>query len=111
MNVVVKLQIPGIHQWSECPFKDVDFLNHPHRHLFHIVCKRAVTHDNRDVEVIRFKQEITDWINDAFPFNGVAYSLGETSCEMLCRTLADKFNLCYCSVLEDGENGAEISIQ
>ena len=30
------------------------------------------------------------------------------SCEMLARELMDNFNLKYCSVFEDNENGAEV---
>ena len=30
------------------------------------------------------------------------------SCEMIARELAEVFDLFYCSVLEDNENGAEV---
>jgi hypothetical protein len=34
--------------------------------------------------------------------------LGSMSCEMLAEELARYFDLSYCSVLEDNENGAEV---
>ena len=52
INIIVKLQKEGIHNWDKCPFDEVDYLQYPHRHIFHIVCKKKVTHEDRDIEII-----------------------------------------------------------
>lgn len=102
-NIIINLAVEGIHQWNECPFEDVSFLKNPHRHIFHICCKKEVSHLDRDIEIIRFKRKILTFLKDRY--NGF---FGPMSCEMIAATLIEKFNLIYCSVLEDGENGAEI---
>lgn len=109
MKVVVNFRFAGLHNWPECPFDDLAFLRSIHRHEFHVCCKKIVSHDDRDIEVICFKGQIEDWLKAQYPSTGNILQLGSTSCEMLCRKLSEKFNLCYCSVLEDGENGAELS--
>ena len=30
--IEIKTDFEAIHNWPECPFEDVDFLKHPHRH-------------------------------------------------------------------------------
>lgn len=100
-NVIVNLQFEGVHCWPDCPFDEVKYLRDPHRHVFHICCKKAVSHDDRDIEIIMLKHRIQEYLES------MGKDMGPTSCEMLARTLATRFGLCYCSVLEDGENGAE----
>ena len=56
-QVVVRLQVEGIHQWKDCNIEEVSFLKHPHRHIFYIECKKEVTDDNRQIEIIRLKEE------------------------------------------------------
>lgn len=102
-NVIVNLQWEGIHQWSACPIEEVKYLRNPHRHMFHICCKKAVSHDDRDIEIIQMKHFILQYLELEYP----DHNLGETSCEMLAKKIATRFGLNYCSVLEDGENGAE----
>ena len=43
-NVIVKLQIEGLHKWPAAKemFPEVDFLSVGHRHIFHITCKKKV---------------------------------------------------------------------
>lgn len=100
MSVVVTLRFEGVHSWPGCPHDDVAFLRHPHRHVFHITAKKPVTHDDRDVEIIRLKR--------AMEAHLTGYAMEQGSCEMLARHLAAVFGLSYCMVLEDGENGAEL---
>ncbi len=104
-NIIVKLQKEGIHFWADCPFEEVDYLQYAHRHIFHIVCKKEVTHDDRDIEIIMFKHEIDDYLTSKY---GVVAEFGGKSCEMIAYELLDRFDLSYCSVLEDNENGAEV---
>ena len=49
-----------MHQWENCPIEEVAYLKDLHRHTFFIECKKEVTHDDRDIEIICFKREIND---------------------------------------------------
>ena len=103
-RIIVNLQFEGVHCWPGCTIEEVMYLRNPHRHMFHVCCKKYVSHDDRDIEIIQFKHRILGYIERAYPLG----QLGSTSCEMLANELASRFSLCYCSVLEDGENGAEV---
>lgn len=105
-QVVVKLQVEGIHQWKDCNINEVSFLKHPHRHIFYIECKKEVTDDNRQIEIICLKRRILAYLHVKYCV-GVC-QFGNKSCEMLAKELVKKFQLSYCSVLEDNENGAEV---
>ena len=109
MNIIVNFKFEGIHQWSgvmkdgDEKIKNVEFLKHPHRHIFHVTAKKEVKHDDRDIEIIQLKRQM----ERMFSAHKIPALLGETSCEQLAKTFIKTFDLCYCSVLEDGENGAE----
>lgn len=111
-NIIVNLIIPAIHNWPNASviLPEVSYLSFPHRHQFHICAKKAVSHDDRDVEIIMFKNEILDYFKRNFKVHtdGASYELGPMSCEMLCRDLMEAYDLEYVSVLEDNENGSEI---
>ena len=110
-NVIVKLQVEGLHNWPDAAkvFPEVGFLSDLHRHIFHITCKKKVNHDDRDVEFIMFKRDITQYLENKY-YDSITRCLlfGSKSCEMLARELYEEFDLEYCSVFEDNENGAEI---
>ncbi|MDP6698767.1 MAG: hypothetical protein QGH25_03895 [Candidatus Latescibacteria bacterium] len=101
--IVVRLTYEATHSWPACPHDDVAFLRHPHRHLFHIEAKKEVTHANREIEIIRFKREIQRFLEV-----GYKGDLETMSCEDLALELSRTFDLSYCQVLEDNENGAEV---
>jgi hypothetical protein len=110
-NVIVKLQVEGIHWWTAAKevFPEVGFLSDAHRHIFHITCKKKVNHDDRDVEFIMFKRDIQDYLYEKYyKKQDRCHRFGPMSCEMIARELYEKFDLEYCSVFEDNENGAEI---
>ena len=63
-----------------------------------------VTHDDRDIEFILFKREVSHAIQVARATEEV-----ETwSCEKWARYLVERFGLSKCEVSEDGENGAVV---
>lgn len=103
--VIAKVEFEGIHSWPECPYEDVAFLREPHRHIFHITVKKNVNHYDREVEIIRLKREIQETLKVMFPKG----QMGATSCESLASWLITNNNLDYCQVLEDNENGAEVT--
>jgi hypothetical protein len=102
-NIVVNLRHEIIHKWADCPFEEVAYLRNPHRHILHIKAKKKVSHDDRDIEIIMFKHDLERYLE-----RNIGLNVGNMSCEMIARELFENFNLTYCEVLEDGENGAEI---
>ena len=110
-NIICRLQVEGLHWWSEASKYEptMVYLESAHRHIFHITCKKRVNHDDRDVEFIIFKRDITTYLENKYYDNTTRCLLfGSKSCEMLARELYEEFELEYCSVFEDNENGAEI---
>jgi len=109
IGIIVGLQVEGVHCWPNCPLEQVSFLRTPHRHIFHIEAKKEVKHDDRDVEIIDFKRSIKHYLETRYvrDYPGVC-EFGSMSCEMIARELTEVFELYYCSVLEDNENGAEV---
>jgi hypothetical protein len=101
-RIIVKLEYEAIHSWPDCDIKEVEFLKYPHRHIFHICCKKEVKHNDRDIEIIMLKRRILEYLS--YQYNG---NFQHRSCEMIATDLLNEFNLDYCSVLEDNENGAE----
>lgn len=103
----VTFQKEGIHKYPDAP-EGVEFLRHPHRHIFHFRVDLEVFHDDRDVEFILFKRELEGLYAD----DGVL-ELDYCSCEMLADDLAEYIQENYpgrdlkVSVSEDNENGAE----
>ena len=63
-NVIVKLEIEGLHNWpdAQAVFPEVGFLSHMHRHKWFITAKKKVNHDDRDVEFIMFKRDILEYL-------------------------------------------------
>lgn len=105
IQVVVTTTFEAIHSWPDCPYEDVAFLRSPHRHIFHVVMKWKVDHVHRHIEFIRQKRLVESFIKQTWD----GRDLGGTSCEALAVRLHKAFpNCCFVSILEDGENGAEV---
>lgn len=100
----VTFQKEGIHKYPDAP-QGVEFLRHPHRHMFHFHVKLEVFHDDRDVEFILFKRELEDLYKQG------TLELDYKSCEMMAEDLYDYISDEYpgrdiiITVSEDGENG------
>jgi hypothetical protein len=103
-NVIITTRFSAIHSWPDCTIESVAYLRHNHRHVFHVVIKIPVSHDDRDVEFISKKEEIMQFINK----NWEGVNVGTRSCESLAEELLTRFGACYVSVMEDGENGGEV---
>lgn len=103
--IFVTFQKEGIHRYPGAP-DGVDFLRHPHRHMFHFRIEIEVWHDDRDIEFILFKRELEALYNDKI------LELNYKSCEMMADDLATYIQTEYpgrdlkITVSEDGENGA-----
>lgn len=104
--IVITTRFEAIHSWPECSIEEVKFLQHPHRHVFHVTAKKAAAHNDRDIEIIQLKHRMDEFIQNIILEDSL--DIGRTSCEDLCERLLKRFDLDYIKVLEDGENGAEI---
>lgn len=110
-KVIVNLDIAGVHFWASCDLDEVSYLQYRHRHMFKITAKKTVTDADRQIEIIMFKNEITKWLNVMYYCEKrQCLDFGQMSCEMIAEKLVKVFQLDYCRVLEDGENGAEVEI-
>lgn len=104
IKAIVKLQFEGLHCWPDAP-EPVKFLRNPHRHLFHVRAKAEVQSVNREIEIIMLKRNMEDFLHS----QGLDFK--SSSCEALALMLLEKFGLQSCEVLEDNENGAEVSLE
>jgi adenylate kinase family enzyme len=109
VQIIVQLQIAALHCWPQAAEIEpsVSYLAEVHRHVFYIKAKRKVSHDDRDIEIILFKQSIEQYLKGRY-FNqdlGICI-FGSKSCEMLAQELSLMFHLDYCEITEDNENGA-----
>jgi uncharacterized protein YqgQ len=104
-TIWVRFQKEGIHCYPDAP-AGVEFLKHPHRHMFHFEVEIQVYHDDRDIEFILFKRELEQLYSDAI------LQLDYKSCEMISNDLAEYIINKYprrwlrIVVSEDNENGA-----
>ena len=101
--ITINLQYEATHYWKECEIKDVLFLKNEHRHIFFIKCYKEVLHNNRDIEIILFKNKILKYLQDKFK-----NKFENMSCEDIAENLITEFKLSECEVLEDNENGANL---
>ena len=91
-------------------WRDVSFLAHPHRHIFHFRVWIDVLHNDRDVEFIQFKR----WLERLYDSDTSTLSLDYKSCEMIADDLyvqiAGRYpdRAVWIEVSEDGENGCLI---
>ena len=108
-TIFVTFQKEGIHRWPDADqFEGIEFLAHPHSHMFHFRVELQVFHDDRDVEFILFKRELEKLYSDD------VMEIDHKSCEMLGEELAAYImnhypgRAVWVEVSEDGENGASI---
>lgn len=111
-NVVVTLQVEALHNWPDARTvePEVGYLEHLHRHVFHITAKKKVdNNDDRNTEIIMFKRELQDYFKRNYYVELYRMcNFGPRSCETIAKDLMEAYNLDYCQVLEDNENGAEV---
>ena len=102
--VEVTVKFPGIHFWADAK-PPVEYLQHPHRHTFHVTARKAVMGLDREIEFIQLRQEILEYLG-INRMEGEAIDLGGESCEMIAVRMVEQFELYSCTVSEDGEFGA-----
>lgn len=109
-EIIVRLQVEGVHSWPSCNLEEVAYLKDEHRHIFHIEARAPVLHDDRQVEFIQLKHQISDRIvSNFFEESKYLCDFKNMSCEMIAKFVLGYFpDLSECSVFEDGENGARV---
>lgn len=100
--VWVTTTFPAQHRWQGAP-DDVAYLRNYHRHLFHVKLGVEVKRLDREVEFIQLKQKVDEYITRMYKDQEL-----EVSCEMIAVDLLGRFSAAYCTVSEDGENGATV---
>lgn len=110
LRVVATFRFEALHCWpeAESAAPQVGFLKHLHRHEFHVTAEKAVTHSDREVEVVTLKRQLAASVSRLTEDTSQGRSLGRMSCEDVALRLLSDLNLDSCEVLEDGENGARI---
>lgn len=106
-QILINLQIEGIHRWADCNILEVLYLKHYHRHIFYITIQKEVKHNDRDIEIICFKNEVINWLNSNYKKDNVLF-FDNMSCEDIAEKIYNHFNCSMVKVLEDNENGAII---
>ena len=110
IKIRVKLNIEGLHRWKDCDIEEVMYLKHLHRHLFYIRIEKQVSHNDRDIEIIKFKKSIIDYLNlKWYDDKYKCLMFDNMSCENIAENLYNKFLASSVEVLEDNENGAIIT--
>lgn len=105
-NVITVNAVEGFHSWPDA-FRSVRYLRDQHRHVFTIECEFAVTHDDRDIEIITQQHIIENFIRDR---HGIPALFGSMSCETIAREIVEFFDTCVtCTVREDGMGGAKVT--
>lgn len=109
-SIWVTFQKKGIHSFSrasESEYEDVNYLSHPHRHLFKFKVTIEVNHSDREIEFHQF----LNWLESKYDNN--VLNLNNKSCEMIADDLSLEISKVYNSrllkieVSEDGECGCE----
>lgn len=103
MRIFITTQFEALHQWDNAP-TGVEFLRHPHRHVFHLRVEWLVTHDDREKEFILLKRKTEKEIRRL----AAHADTSRWSCERWGKELLTILDAVKVEVSEDGENGAII---
>ena len=81
--IKVRTQFEGFHYYPDAGKIDnrIEFLEHRHRHMFHVCVKMSVTHQDRELEFFLVKWELDDFIKATFVSNT------NMSCEMMAEEI------------------------
>lgn len=106
--IYVTFRKRGLHRYADAP-AEVDYLAHPHRHIFWFKVSIEVRHNDRDIEFHLFQ----DWLESLY--DARTLGLDGRSCEMMAEELYGRITERYpgraveIDISEDGENGAVLS--
>lgn len=106
---VVRFRFEGMHLWKDA-IPEVEFLKHPHRHIFHVEARVEQRHYERDVEYVLLRKQLVSFV-ERQEWNSPENT---RSCETMAHELRAyliqlfPFRGIQVSVFEDGENGAMV---
>lgn len=107
--IIVKAvaRVVGVHRWVNCDIEEVMYLRYLHRHVFHIIAKKKVQSDDREIEFIQLGTKIENYLNQKYwsTAEQCCY-FNHLSCEQIAKELMLAFLLDECEVNEDGCGGA-----
>ena len=104
-DIEIELNLPGLHFWKDAgQFEEVEYLQHPHRHIFCFQLAFYVTHGDRDLEFIITRNAVEEYLRENYwsdqykllNFKGM-------SCEMIAEDLKEAFDASKVRVGEDKE--------
>lgn len=102
--IIVTASVEGYHCWPDAP-KEVNFLRHVHRHVFHIKAGMRVDHNNRKREFFIEQRKLQITADRFIGYNDE----GSFSCEMFAEDILKQTPyLSWVEVWEDNENGARL---
>lgn len=109
-EIIIRFNLPGLHYWPDCDLDEVSYLKHQHRHMFHFEVTVPVNHANRDIEFIKLKNEIVEWMTSFYGSSEYrSLNFGSKSCESIGEDLLKKYPfITAVAVFEDNENGAKV---
>lgn len=105
-HIFVTTKFEGTHCYPDAP-EEVEYLRHPHRHLFGVQLIVEVFHNERELEFIMVKHRLEEFIKKTFK-PGTSMSC-ETMAEEIYRFVRETYDderTVKVQVDEDGENGA-----
>lgn len=110
-KIIIRFTIEGLHNWPDCDTKKTWYLKHVHRHMFHVEMRKKVTENNREIEIIEFRNDVLSYLKTSYFDKKLdVCNFGKMSCEDIAEDLLETYNCCYVKVLEDNENGALITL-
>lgn len=100
--VYCTLEFYANHYWEGASGVEA-YLRNTHRHKFTVKAGVLVNDLDREVEFIDLKNRILDYVRGEWEFKTLPLS-----CEMMAVRLIERFDLVFCDVAEDSENGAMV---
>lgn len=115
MSVITRLGVIGFHQWDDA-LPEVEYLKHPHRHVFGIRVEVRVRLQDREVEFHMLNRDLRKVLETKFKIDEHGeYQFGPQSCEMIGNTIGEglqehpfRYNVLAVEVDEDGENASRL---
>lgn len=112
-HIRVRTQFEGWHCYPGAGSIDprIEFLEHRHRHQFHVTVQLSVTHTDRELEFFLVKWALNDFLSES--------EMNNMSCEMMCDHIIDNHlipnygadRLYTVTVSEDGESDGIVEYQ
>lgn len=106
-EIITYNEIEGTHNYPAAP-NEVKYLSNEHRHIFIVRTRCLVSHNEREIEIIKEQHKIQKTFSEKFGYPVCAF--GTMSCESIAEWLLQLLpELNYVEILEDGYGGAALT--